>query len=66
MVWMHGSRLQTCSEAASQGSTLCMQRKLDLCSVELEEQAQGAAHAAQAQAHLEWAQRTGYCAGEAP
>ena len=56
-----GSAASPCKVGSELSGRRAKQKKSDLCNIDVEEQARAAAHS---QAHLEWAQRTGYCAGE--
>ncbi len=56
-----GSAATPCKVGSELNGRRAKQKKSHLCSIDLEEQARAAA---QTRAHLEWAQRTGYCAGE--
>ena len=59
-----GSAASFCKVGSELSGRRAKQKQSDLCSVDIEEQARGAEHAAHTQAHLEWAQHTGYLAGE--
>ena len=58
------SAASPCKVGSELSGRRAKKKSVDTCSIDIEEQARGAAHAAHSKAHLEWAQRTGYLAGE--